>query len=492
MFSYEIALSKHHGLIKLSAFCLIALLFITPYEIHGRGQAQQQSSSLLKLRITIDKIEKKSKYVTVGEEIEGRVDLLDVNNNKFDAPKDLAIALTVILPSGETLPKQEVIIKSGHNHEDFKLVPITQPGIVNIQASNQELQPGGTFLEVRAKSKASAKAADRRPIKSLKSKPKPKAETHAASMRRPDELFEPSARLAPVMFAQPASDDPDRDNLDLKIPVEKKNWANGKDEVTVWVFLKKPAPQALDIKLHTPLEDKIIKFEKKDIQGYTTLTSTTPGTVYVKFMASEPRVGLRCSKELPIQFHAPVTGYAFEVFPSRIPFIDKADLVVRLLNNTETVVTDEDYPVSFRVNNDVGKLSDNSIIIKAGRFEERTSFIPVKKGEVIITAIMPGFLNQDQKLEVETPVMFLVLSAIGGLVGGLIAFWVGQNSRWWRIVVGLVTGFVLYWACIFISISSLPRGIVLNILTALALPILGGWLGTEVFNLVLKRLGLIH
>jgi hypothetical protein len=236
----------------------------------------------------------------------------------------------------------------------------------------------------------------------------------------------------------------------------------------------------------------MIRIEKDATLGTISLTSDQPGEVSVQFKGSAPNIGLRCQQILSLTFNKPVTDFEFSVSPARIPFIDEAYLIIKLMNNGKPVEPDRDYSVSFSLDSDIGKLTRDTITIKAGQFEGRTTFIPVKKGEVNITASMPSFLSQSKPLIVDTPVLLLALSAIGGLVGGLIAFWVHDRSKWWRVVVGLVTGFVLYWACIFISLASLPRGVVLNILTALVLPILGGWMGTEVFNLVLKKMGLVQ
>ena len=79
---------------------------------------------------------------------------------------------------------------------------------------------------------------------------------------------------------------------------------------------------------------------------------------------------------------------------------------------------------------------------------------------------------------------------MGGLVGGLLAFLRHRGSRWPRIAVGGVTGFLLYWAFMFGLTRVIPRGFVLNPLSNFALSTIGGWLGTEVFTLLLKWLGL--
>ena len=82
----------------------------------------------------------------------------------------------------------------------------------------------------------------------------------------------------------------------------------------------------------------------------------------------------------------------------------------------------------------------------------------------------------------------LLLSALGGCIGGLIAF-LTARARWWRIIIGLVTGFVLYWAFLVGVFHTLARGFVLNPLSTIALSILGGWLGTAAFTRILHLLG---
>jgi hypothetical protein len=50
--------------------------------------------------------------------------------------------------------------------------------------------------------------------------------------------------------------------------------------------------------------------------------------------------------------------------------------------------------------------------------------------------------------------------------------------------IGVATGFLFYWACIFLGFTAARREVVLNPLSALALSAIGGWLQTEVFSLV--------
>jgi hypothetical protein len=69
----------------------------------------------------------------------------------------------------------------------------------------------------------------------------------------------------------------------------------------------------------------------------------------------------------------------------------------------------------------------------------------------------------------------------------------GDEQSFGEFVIGVITGFVLYWGFLLGVLPLLPHfahAFVLNPFTALALTILGGWLGTQVFTPVMKRFGL--
>jgi len=200
---------------------------------------------------------------------------------------------------------------------------------------------------------------------------------------------------------------------------------------------------------------------------------------------------LQCNETIDVAFEAPITSFGFSAAPPRIPLIDRSDLVVRLYDNHDNPVdADKDRQVSFEIDSSIGSLEQGTITIKSGHAEERTRFIPTSRGQVGITAFMTGFQKKQVNLEVTTPVLILSLSVIGGLMGGLIAYSTRRDTKW-RIPIGAVTGFMLYWACAFSLISYMPRQTVLNQLSAVAIPLLGGWLGTEVFSMLLNKIGFI-
>jgi hypothetical protein len=177
----------------------------------------------------------------------------------------------------------------------------------------------------------------------------------------------------------------------------------------------------------------------------------------------------------------------FEASPPSISLVDTADLIVRLMNDEgRPIATDSSRQVSFGIKTGRGEIRKDEITIAKDRADGRSSFLPTWRGEVILTAATPNLPIAEAKLQVELPGSLLGLSALGGLAGGVIAFLTRQGSKWWRAAIGLVSGFVLYWAVIFSVLNVIPRFIALNPLSAFALSTLGGWLGTEVFNQILK------
>jgi hypothetical protein len=64
-----------------------------------------------------------------------------------------------------------------------------------------------------------------------------------------------------------------------------------------------------------------------------------------------------------------------------------------------------------------------------------------------------------------------------------------RKSKLWRVPLGALTGVILLWACLFMGISVLPRAAILNPMSVFVISVVGGWLGTGVFEPILKRLG---
>jgi len=122
----------------------------------------------------------------------------------------------------------------------------------------------------------------------------------------------------------------------------------------------------------------------------------------------------------------------------------------------------------------------------------QATFLPAVPGKVVVSASMDYLPPIDQTLDViGLPPLLIGLSCIGALIGSLLAFFERKRSSGWAVALGIVAGLTLYWAYVF-GVLPLPHyhGSLLNPLSALFLPILGGWLGKGVFGAVTRGMGL--
>jgi hypothetical protein len=285
--------------------------------------------------------------------------------------------------------------------------------------------------------------------------------------------------------------------LELRYSPQRKLLADGRDLVTIHAFLSREdaepeAAAAVRLTLFASagtLEPRLVVIENGE--GHATLTSDQAGDVTVELVRSQPRVELDGGAPLRIHFGAPIDGLRIEAKPAAISLVDETDLVVTLLDaGGRAVTTDEPRVVLLALDTGRGEIVQKALTIRPGEFEARTRLIATGVGEVAVSATSSSLRNQIARLDVRLPLGLLALSVTGGLIGGLLAFLRRRGTRWPRIGVGAVTGFLLYWAFMFGLMRIAPRGMVLNPLSNFALSAIGGWLGTEVFALLLTWLGI--
>jgi hypothetical protein len=444
------------------------------------AQMQQQASKPVKLVVKTD-----MKSYTIGAKAAIEIIIQDANNKPLKAAKNYIIEIELRTSATRQLKKKmQDTISVGEAAAKFQL-PLAEAGVFEIRAGHlakiPELLPGDTVILVR------------RALKSLQ-KPKPGAWLPGFEVR-----FAGAGMMASPSLPQLVSEPGQGTFLLLKSSPQRTLLADGKDAATIHVFYYNEeegiAPNDIKVRLFNssgklePSPPLIIP--KGEDYSQATLTSDKTGTVIVEYVGSVPNVPPPAETRLQIQFGPPITQLNLNASPPTITLVDQSDLIVRLLDEKMTpIATDTSRLVSFAIEKGRGEIEKKELEIAAGRFEERTAFLPTWIGTVEVSASTPDLQPATVTLQVTPPLMPLSLSALGGLVGGLIAFWVGQNSKWWRIAIGLITGFVLYWAFIFGVLNFVPRAIVLNPLSAFALSTLGGWLGTEVFVQILKRFGL--
>jgi hypothetical protein len=460
------------------AAALALLAFLAPYETATAQMQAQKAVTAFKLAI-----ETNAKSYRVGDKAEIEVVIQDVNNKAVKADKEYKIELEIRTRAGKVKTMQDTI-KAGATSKKFQ-VQLEDFGSIEIRARHQakipQLKEGSTFIKV-----------GRRLIRT----------PQGAVMPGLDWRFAAGSVMAQLPTSPSPSGLPaNQDSLDIKNSPQRILLANKKDSATIHVFLytksgneEGVATKAIKVRLFNssgnpnPIN---VLIPQGDDYGEAKLVSDQVGIVNVEYLGATPLVKPPTKKKLEIKFGPPISQLVFETSPPSISLVDTADLIVRLVDeNNQPIATDTSRLVSFAIDTGRGEIRKDEIDIAKGRADGRSSFLPTWRGEVILSAATPNLPLAPAKLKVELPGSLLGLSGLGGLVGGLIAFLTRQGSKWWRTAIGLVTGFVLYWAFVFGVLNAIPRFIVLNPLSAFALSTLGGWLGTEAFNQILKLLKL--
>ena len=287
--------------------------------------------------------------------------------------------------------------------------------------------------------------------------------------------------------------------LILRYSPQRKILADGKDSVTIQAFVESDLatiPADLHVNLFASagtLVPRPMLVTRTSGEGKATLTATEPGDVSVEFVGAQPLASVDGDAKLNIQFRVPVSAFRLEAKPAAISLVDSADLLVTLVDSAgRSLASDEKRTVTLALESTGGEIEKETIEIPVGSSEGRTRFRPTGLGNVVVSGSIDTLVNQTAQIKVSLPIGLLATSIVGGLIGGLLAWLRTRHARWTRIAIGSITGFMLYWAFLFGLVPLFPRANVLNPLTDFALSVLGGWLGTEVFTLILQKLGLVR
>jgi hypothetical protein len=396
-------------------------------------------------------------------QIKFRVVLLDAANQPATAPKPLKVALWAG-PANNKKSLGSVEIAAGQSSVEAS-VRTTETGLVYLWAKNPEMLIGGAFVQVRGR-------------------PPMPTQTPPPSPRRVPPL--PAERPAIVPAPRPGTALP---RITIRYSPDRDLLADGKDQVAIDAFLLSDAV-ARDIRLNVfdgsgTMQPVPMLIAQGQIQGHSVLTSSHPGNVTVEFLGSAPNAQFEGEKKLNIRFTPPVTRLDLEASPPAISLVDTADVVARLCDERGlSIATDVPRQVTFTIESGQGGIRQKDVTIRPGQFEARTTFQPEWPGNVKVAASTANLMTATAPLSVATPVALLICSGLGGIIGGILSRRKGRKPNRWRPLIGLATGFLFYWGCIFLGMAALARGVVLNPISALALSAIGGWLQTEVFTVL--------
>jgi hypothetical protein len=289
--------------------------------------------------------------------------------------------------------------------------------------------------------------------------------------------------------------------LELRPFPDRPLRADGVDPAKIFAFLHGPARDS-EVRLTLwrssgQLAPTELRIPGGQVTGAAKLTSNSPGTIQVDLISSNPEMELVGDGELRFEFHPPIDSLDVAV-PPYLDVGETAELAVDLINADGTPVqTVESRKVRFQVLAGKVRIDRPEMEIAAGDSGVSTELTADWWGDAQIEVSTPNLSKQRIGVTIGLPWGLLALTALGGTLGGLIAWTHGPAKRQrlvMRLLVGLVAGLVLYWLLAYLAVPGTPDVVrevaIRNPFGAFASTVVGGWLGTEVFEIVARRLGL--
>ena len=439
-------------------------------------QWKNEDSSPAKLGITIT-----PSIVHPSSNIKVQVSLLNSANEPASLKQEISITLTIESVNGGYRDQRSLTVPAGQAWSTV-IVQLPSGGIYSLTATTPQLRPSSTFLSVVADNGVSSRWG--------------KATLHDVSFRLPA-----------ILFAVPPPQLALRQQVMVLISPSRELMADGLDAAQVTALTSGDvAHQDISINLHSslgffdcpsldkpkPCADYQLILPKGSTHAEARLTSTQAGTSSIVAVSSTPNMELVMPSAV-IVFGPPITKIAAEASPPNITLLGRSQLIVRLTDDQGKIyVPSHPRKISVSIKKGEGHFDpeDSTITLFPPNNSAELAFLPgFGTGDTELTASTDQLPSADLHVRTSLPVALILIAALGGLVGGAIFISVHRKASRTRIAVGAVTGFILYWAVVFGVITTKSSLMVVSPLSDFAISVIGGWLGTEVFSVILKRFG---
>ena len=469
--------------IDLVRSCTVAAAFLFVGLVPINAQEVAHPTNLVVKALTKD--------VPVGQSAVFEISLVNSDYQPAQAVKNLQITVEVVSPNGAT-ESSELTIKKSEQSVRYEL-PLPVVGTFEVRAKNRELLSGADLIFAKPGSPEATPVqagspALREPA-TIRALPKPGAASSPSS-EKSGYSASPSAATSVTEHTS------HKLVLNLRYAPQRPFLANGKDVANIFVRVLGETPerdtQVFLFNSDGSMTPKPLIIPKGRPFGEAQLTSEDVGKVQLEYWWSDGWVEIDGSPLLAIEFAPPIVQFKATASPPAISLLDEAQLVIQLADkNGRLLATNVDRKVTFRINQGSGAFSNYEVTIPSGASEARTKFLPTQRGKALVMASSDNMSDQRIELVVSWPALLIFLAAIGGLLGGALAYGVHRKNPVLYIAGGVVTGCVLLWFVIngLVPKSPIARSAVLNPIGAICVAVLGGWVGTEIFTPILKWMG---
>jgi hypothetical protein len=440
--------------------------------------------------------------VDVGSGVTLDVILRAADNGVAAAPKELSIQFDIQAPSGP-VAMSDIVIAAGQSDAQVQF-QVTAPGMWAVRARNSELLEGGTVIYAKAAGlRSEVTGSDSQVARADAVAAAPPLEValgdqQAAQTRGIDELMRTQTAGASgagtdVAVAAPTATAGGVATIVLATSPARRLLADRQDAATIYAFLRTgAATQDIRIQLVASLgtiSPNPLVIKKGEFSAQATLVADRVGRASIRYVAEAPQVAIEGDPDLQVDFAPAITQLQLRASPPEVSLLDAPQIFVELQDAAGHVVaTDEPRRISLYLEKGNGEIAPVEVEVAKNEATGRANFTPWWMGTTTVAAATPAILTKSTTLRVTLPTLLIALTAAGGLVGGVMAFWT-KRTRWWRVVIGLFTGFVLYWAMIFGLLQSIPRAAALNPLSAFAVAIIGGYIGPQLLGVMAQKFG---
>jgi hypothetical protein len=219
------------------------------------------------------------------------------------------------------------------------------------------------------------------------------------------------------------------------------------------------------------------------------------GEVSVEMIDASPYPATPRGLPSVVRFIPPISRLGIDVAPEVVPG-EPSTLTVELQDESGTpVASDRDRVVTLTPGGPI-ELASTRLTIAADRASEQVGFKATRTGTLSVKAAIADFSPSTVEIravEAPEPVLPYVIGALSGLLGGGLAVLLqrrkpgaarGARDVATRLLLGVVAGFLLYWAA-QVGLVSAGQGASMALkVSAVALGILGGMGGTRVPDLL--------
>jgi len=430
----------------------------------------------------------------VGDDVPVEVGLRDGEGRPVTAKKDTPVHVQWTEPSGK---KSETVVQipAGASSKTTN-IKSTEPGAVKVTAkhADDELLGTSNYILIVPSSPAS-KAGSRRKSRRTNgaetpTRPKPISEVHGA-------------RIVLAAFLQTESIStrataPTRPQILLKVSGENDAQgirADGKTYARIQVFWMGQRPPASNVQVwltwsNGDLMSNPIVIRKGTISGEAHWTSTSPILdAHVAVVETNPaHVDFVGPKTATVRFAEPILGIDFANPPEEISIVDTTTLTARFYDPAGfPISTGTQRHFRFTSNSPVLLLKPQEDDIPPGRSEFSTLLLPTSLGTSRIEASIAGYKPVMHSVKVSGTATVL-LSLIGGVLGGVLAYLNSQGKLWARILSGIIVALVASWAYVFVGLPHTDERILHTQVSVMFVSVLAAFAGVKVLGVIGRAL----